>query len=67
MRLAITILVSTGLMIAPAVLATSASTPGFAATKTSEFSAATKKKKKKTEENLKAAPSAPPSKGQSSY
>jgi hypothetical protein len=67
MRLAIMTLVATGLVIPPVVLATSASTPGFAATKATEFSAQQKKKKKKTEENLKTAPSAPPSKGQSTY
>ena len=66
MRLAITTLVAAGLVIPPVALAATASTPGFAATKPTEFSAA-EKKKKKTEENQRGAPSAPPSKGQSSY
>jgi hypothetical protein len=43
-----------------------ASTPGFAAGKATEFSSE-QKKKKKTDDTSKTAPSAPPSKGQSTY
>ena len=65
MRLAITALVAAGLAIPPIVLVTTASTPGFSAPKPTEFSAEQKKKKKT--EGDKTAPSAPPSKGQSTY
>jgi len=66
MRLAMTTLVAAGLMIPPVVLAMTASTPGFAASKVTEFSSE-QKKKKKTDDNTKTAPSAPPSRGQSTY
>jgi hypothetical protein len=61
MRFAITTIVAVGLVTPPVILATSASTPGYAATKITEFSSEQKKKKKKTEDNVKSAPTAPPS------
>ena len=66
----LTILVAAAASLTPAALAASpASAPGLSAGSVTDLSAAKKKKKPaaKKEEYLKAAPSAPPSSGKSTY